>query len=270
MNRTYFNTIAYQFVTLMLAWTVWRLIHHYNRVILHLYEYSELIYQYEKKQTYFWYNMRTIFSPHFGQEDLLGTQMQSDIDKLTEKGSGLGSDDLNLPVRALKCFCIPDFIGIMQPAIEQAYLRARFYEVDIEEQKCSCCYTKKWHNWGAYQEKLNECDTKIEEWFDPDKRLMDKIEKKAAIRKTCPCFQSKGQDLRDERDNKLMGSTMVIKDSVKSSTFGFILADSVWGAGVLSFELYRSMNTASSFIKPIIDYFENLKKEKEENKMREL
>jgi hypothetical protein len=60
----------------MLSLTIWRLITHYNDKILHLYEYSELVYQYEKKQTYFWYNMRTIFSPDFGDDDLLGDEIQ--------------------------------------------------------------------------------------------------------------------------------------------------------------------------------------------------
>jgi hypothetical protein len=49
------------------------------------------VYQYEKKQTYFWYNMRTIFSPDFGDDDLLGDEIQGKINDIVSNLNDLKS-----------------------------------------------------------------------------------------------------------------------------------------------------------------------------------
>jgi hypothetical protein len=224
------------------------------------------VYQYEKKQTYFWYNMRTIFSPDFGDDDLLGDEIQGKINDIVSNLNDLKSGR----VGAQKCLCIPDFVGIMEPAMQQCYLRSRFFEMDLHDKKCQCCYKPKFHVRDVYDENMDEYEKEIQDWFDPDKRLAEKIHKKDVQRKWCKCFESADREAQIEQNNKYMGSSLTLKDSMKSSTFGFILADSVWGARVLSFELYRHFNKASQFLQPVIGWFEDLKHKSDERKTQDL
>lgn len=224
------------------------------------------MYQYEKKQTYFWYNMRTIFSPDFGADDLLGDEIQGKINEIVSNLNDFKSGR----VGAQKCLCIPDFVGIMDPAMQQCYLRSRFFEMDLHDKKCQCCYLPKFHVRDVYDENMDEYEKEIEDWFDQDKRLAEKIHKKDVQRKWCKCFESADRETRIEQNNKYMGSSLTLKDSMKSSTFGFILADSVWGARVLSFELYRHFNKASQFLQPVIGWFEDLKQKSDERKTQDL